>query len=806
LPRSERLKKHRAHSERGFLSFGEALAKEQVGTNPVTEPKRSQNSKRPFSFPFFPNGHGIFEHAPMTRLPIIAAVAVFSFAVSFSLHAEELSSPIEIRSLKPGQTSVTYDLKHHTAAGTNGIFINYNGSILTADSVSVDQSTGWGIADGNVRIQQGDEIWVGDHMRYNFRTREMISENFRTGKSPVYMEGMGLHGNIASNRTERSTYAATNGFITTDDVHSPEFKIRASRMIIIPNQKIEAWNAVLYVDGVPVFYLPYYSRNLGPHANNFDFVPGYRSSYGPFVLGSYTWYLNNELNGKFHLDYRQRRGPGVGPDFNYNLGRWGEGTLKYYYTHDDDPSTNIINAPVFENRQRVYFTYLAEPYTNLEVRSLVRYQSDAGVLRDFFEGEYRQDPQPDTIIEADKLTSNFSLDVLTRPRINDFYETVERLPDVRLTGFRQQIWGLPFYYESESSVGYFRRLFAETNGAPANTNYSAGRADTYHQIVLPETLFGWLNVTPRAGGRFTYYSEASGPGATTDEQTRGIFNTGAEVSFKASQLWADAHSSVLQVDGLRHIIEPSINYVYVPRPNVTPNQLPQFDYQLPSLRMLPIEFPEYNSIDSIDSQNVMRFGLRNQFQTKRFGQVEELLDWQVYADWRIKPQNGQRTYGDLYSDATLRPRNWITLDSQTRLDLNTGDWRMLLHTLTLSPNDVWSWTLGHFYLRDDFSSSPTALGQGDNVFTSALFFRINENWSTRFVHHFDVRSGRLQEQYYSLYRDMRSWTCALTAGLRDNPGGPQDFSLVFTFSFKAVPKFPVGGDSVRPYSLLGLQE
>jgi hypothetical protein len=43
----ERLKKYCSHSERGFLDFGEASAKEQVWNNPVTEPKRSQNPKRP---------------------------------------------------------------------------------------------------------------------------------------------------------------------------------------------------------------------------------------------------------------------------------------------------------------------------------------------------------------------------------------------------------------------------------------------------------------------------------------------------------------------------------------------------------------------------------------------------------------------------------------------------------------------------------------------------------------------------------------------------------------------------------------
>ncbi|HWD92760.1 MAG TPA: hypothetical protein VG938_10455 [Verrucomicrobiae bacterium] len=702
---------------------------------------------------------------------------------------------------------VTWDLRNNTGRGTNGVFIDYNGTVLTADGVFLNRNSGEAIADGHVHIQQGDQLFVSDHARYNFRTHQMIADQFHSGKSPVFMEGEGLHGNVVSNRLQYGTYDATNGIITTDDVAKPAFGIRAHRMRIIPNEKVEAWDAVLYAEGIPVFYFPYYERNLGEHANNFDFVPGYRSSFGPFILGTYTWWLNDELNGKLHLDYRERRGVGVGPDFDYHLGRWGSGTFRYYYTHDDDASTNLINSPVYVNRQRLYFSYLAEPYTNLEVRALAQYQSDAGVVRDFFEGDYRENPQPNTFIEADKLGRNFSIDVLTQPRVNDFLDTVERLPDVRVTGFQQKVGELPLYYNSESTVGYYRRLFAETNGfMTTSNNYEAGRADTYHQLTLPETFFGWLNITPRVGGRYTYYTQATGPGATTDDISRRVFNTGAEVSFKASQLWPEVKNRLLDLDGLRHIIEPSVNYVYVPSPNAKPTQLPQFDYELPSLRLLPIEYPEYNSIDSIDSENVLRFGLRNRLQTKREGQVQDLLDWQLYTDWRLKPRADQETWADMYSDLSLAPRSWLRLESQTRLDLNTGNWNMLLHTLTLQPNDVWSWTLGHFYLRDDFRNVPTALGQGDDVFTSALFFRLNENWSARAMHHFDVRSGRLQEQYYSIYRDMRSWTAALTAGLRDDGVGPKDFSLAFTFSFKAKPKYGVGGDSVRPYSMLGLQE
>jgi LPS-assembly protein len=376
------------------------------------------------------------------------------------------------------------------------------------------------------------------------------------------------------------------------------------------------------------------------------------------------------------------------------------------------------------------------------------------------------------------------------------------LPDVRLTGFRQQLGETPVYYESESSAGYYRRRFAETNG-PMPGDFSAARADTFHQLLLPQTFFGWLNVTPRVGGRFTYYSKATGDGATTDEVYRGVFNTGAEISFKASRVWPGVQNKLFEMDGLRHIFEPSINYVFVPSPGHATNELPQFDYEVPSLRLLPIEYPDYNSIDSIDSQNVMRFGLRNKLQTKRQGRVEDLLNWDLYTDWRLKPNRDQTTFADLYSDLAARPRSWLKLESLTRFDLDSGNLRLSFHTLTFKPNNVWSWDLGHYYLRDAPLTTSTGLGQGNNLITSSMYYRVNENWGLRATHHFEARNGRMQEQFYSIYRDLRSWTAALTFRLRDNGTGPEDFTVAFTFSLKAHPRFGLGSDSVRPYSLLG---
>jgi LPS-assembly protein len=246
-----------------------------------------------------------------------------------------------------------------------------------------------------------------------------------------------------------------------------------------------------------------------------------------------------------------------------------------------------------------------------------------------------------------------------------------------------------------------------------------------------------------------------------------------------------------------------MNYVYVPTPNARPPDLPQFDYELPSLRLLPNEFTDYNAIDSIDSQNVIRFGLRNKLQTKRQGKVENLLYWDLYTDWRLRPREDQTTFADLYSDLVFKPRSWITLESLMRYQINGGDLRLALHSLTLQPNDVWSWSLGHYYLRDDPSTAPTSLGLGNSLVTSSLFYRLNENWGFRAAHHFEVNDGRMEEQSYSIYRDFRAWTGALTCRFRDNRSGPDDFTIAFTFSLKAHPRYGLGSDTARAYPLMG---
>ncbi len=690
-----------------------------------------------------------------------------------------------------GQSEVEYNLEDHVWIGRYGVKVTYGNAELLANQVVLSEVTGDVIADGNVRMRNEGEVWKGEHLEYNFKLRKVKSEAFRAGYPPFFVQGM----NLETGSTENSL-TATNAWTTADDVKNPLFRIQAKTLRVEVGKSIDATGATVYLGNTPVMYLPKYHRDLRKHSAYWTMTPGYRSLYGAYLRSGFYFPLTTSIEPSVHLDLYQKRGIGYGPAVDLDFGRWGDGNIRYWRIEDQKPGVDLAGKAIDDDRHRIDFSYKVELRTNLTAKVVIRDQSDPLVIRDFFETDYRHETQPKSFAEVNQHWNNWSLDFLAQPQINNFFETVERLPDVKLNGLRQQIGASPLFYESESSVGYFRF----DQGLPGGTNYAAMRADTFHQILLPQTYFGWLNFVPRMGGRFTHYGEVDGYGTTTAEKERGVFNTGAEVSFKVSRAWTGVENKLFDVHDLRHIMEPSFNYVFVPHPSVSPGELPQFDSEIPSLRLLPIEYPDYNAIDSIDSQNVIRFGLRNRLQTKRGEETQNLINWSLYTDWRLNPRQDQTTFADIYSDLDFRPRSWLTFNSETRFDPQTELWNGAYHTVTITPNDVWSLKLGHRYFR----GGPQYGIDGDNnTIFSSIYYKLNENWGARMTHHFEARDGTLEEQYYTVYHDFRSWTGAFTLRLRDNRSTGYDWAVAFTFQLKAFPRRRVGEDQDHPDFLLG---
>ena len=558
-----------------------------------------------------------------------------------------------------------------------------------------------------------------------------------------------------------------------------------------------ARKATIYVDKAPVFYLPYLRGNLDGGGSQFNTTPGYRSRFGYFLLNDYNWQTSENLSTTFHFDYRTSRGFAGGPDFDYELSpELGSGKLQTYYLDDRDTELDTRGNRITSDRFRLGWFHLAQINTNLTARVSIQKLSDPLVNRDFFESFHQQNTQPKSYLELNQQWRNFALSALVQPQVNTFFNRVERLPEIKFTGLRQQIGETPLFYESETSAGYFSREFMYDD----LPNFDAARFDSFHQILYPKHYFGWLNLTPRIGGSYGYYSSTSGTGTTLNEETRLVFNTGAEASMKLSRIYPQSKSRMLDAKGLRHIVIPSVNYIFVPKPNARPTSLPQFDYDIPSLRMLPIDFPAFNAIDAIDTSNVMRVGIRNQLQTKRGAEqtTENLLHWNLFADWRLNPEVVQDDFADMTSDISIRPRSWLSMSSQMRYSLEEGDYRLADQSITLTPNSTWSFQVGNIYIRDE----PTYWGTGNNALYTRLYYRFNENWGARINHHFEARDGRMEEQSYTVYRDFRSFTGAFSLRMR-NPRDNQesDYTVALIISMKAFPRLDLNSDVNRPTHL-----
>ncbi len=709
--------------------------------------------------------------------------------------AGESADDIEVRPLHPESSSVL-DLRTGTIVATNGVQVIFRDATLTAETVHLDQGLGEAIAEGAVSLERGAQTWTGHRMYYNFRTGAVRAEEFKFGSAPVFITGeqaLTLEP-IGTNRV----YGLTNAFVTTDDLAQPGYRIRARSITVSEDRRVTARDATLYVGDTPVFWYPIYTRRMSKHPVRWVMTPGYRSLYGAYLRASYQIDVGTNSQIALNIDPYSKRGLGLGPDISYDLEPLGQGNLAGYWIADQEPGIDpVTNERIDPQRYRISFDHAVTLREDLAAKVVVRKQSDPWVVRDFFETEYRRNPLPSSFFEAEQTWPNFTLNLLTRVQVNDFFETVERLPDLKLSAHRQQLGQSPIYYEGENSAGWFRHNYVDPG---ATNDYSAFRADTFHQLLLPKTLFGWLNVTPRVGGRFTYYGDTESDGwQDLDAQTRGVVNAGAEVSFKAHRVWKNSESKFWDVSGLRHILEPSVNYAFTPEPNAVPLELPQFDTELPSLRLLPVQYPDYNSIDSIDSQNVLRLGVRNKIQTKRDGQVEDLLDWAIITDWRLDPRSGQETFSDVYSEADFKPRRWLTFNSEVRWDPNDALLRESQNSAIFKPGRDWSLGLTHRYTRDDPN-----LGPGGNLLGTRLYLRFTENWGFRTSHYYEIREGVLQEQYYTVYRDLRSLTGALTLRFRENAfGGQDDFTIAVSISLKAFPRFKSGEDAERPELLIG---
>lgn len=729
-------------------------------------------------------------------VPLLAALLLTTGFVSAAIETPK-NQPVEITS--SGQTNYENGL----ATARDNVAIHVGDTDIYADFAQYNSRTHDIMVQGHVRIYRDISLYLADRATYNTDTKEIHGDDMRSEHEPYFVSGTKVS-SISSNG-----YLVEHGLFTTHDSPDPSFHLRARTMRIYEKDHVVFQNVTFYVGNVPILWWPYVYQSLDD-AFSFSVSPAFLSSWGPSLLTSVTLPITDKVKGKFRLDYRTRRGVAVGfeTDVTYGKDDNSEAHVKTYYLQDQNPLINRTAVPrglVSTGRYRLtgqdrnYFT--DDIYSIVNVTKL----SDPFVMQDFYQSEFRIDPVPDNVIALTKTNPFFTLTATTRFQANEFFEQTERLPEVVLDIKRHALFGGPIYYEGETGVADLHRVFPNHSDFE---DYSTIRVDTFHQLLYPNTYFGWLSVVPRVGFRETYYGKTRDLGQTMfqpsenplvpefllpnptlampiidgGDKFRSVFNSGVEASFKISREWEEAQSRILGLDGLRHIIQPFTNFSWVSDSGPNPINILQFDRFEPSTQLRPIDFPQFTSIDSIDHWTVWRIGVRNRLQTRRDDLTVSWLDLETYADVNIDNPYDRTQYSNLFNKLRFTPLPWMSLVVNSQLPAFDKGFTEVNTNLVVQPVAPLQLSVGHRYLNQD------PFFKNSSLFVVGGYYRLNDNWGLAVQEQYEATSRILEQQRYSIYRDLTSWVASVGAVVRDN-GGVKEYGVLLTFTLKAFPKF-----------------
>jgi lipopolysaccharide export system protein LptA len=708
------------------------------------------------------------------------------------------NAPIEITST--GQT--TYE--NGIATARDNVAIHIGNTDIYADYAQYNSTTHEVELRGNVRIYRDTSLYTADSGIYNTETKKIRAISGRTESIPYF-----LGGNEVTSIEGDDAYMIRGGVFTTHDSAKPDFHLRARKIRVYEHDRVIFLNVTAYIGKVPVFWWPYLYQSLD-NAFSFSISPAYYSTWGPSLLTSVTFPITDNIQARLRLDYYGRRGFAFGfePTIEYGKDQSSVARIKTFYIDDQNPEINQTNRPrtgVPDSRYRVSVENVTNFTDSIYGIANITKLSDRYLMQDFYQGEFRIDPNPDNVVAVTKTNPFFTLTGIERFQANDFFTTTERQPEVVLDIKRHGLFGGPVFYEGETGFANLRLQFPEGSGIK---NYGTDRWDTFHQLTYPNTYFGWLSIVPRVGYRGTYYGKTWDLGSTVfvpssnplipdfilpppttinpikfDGNTfRSVFDTGAEASFKISRKWEDVQSRALGLDGLMHVIQPFTDFSYVKEDGPNPLSILQFDRFQPSTQLRAIDFPQFTPIDSIDDWTVWRVGVRNKLETRRDDLTMTWLELDTYFDVNFENPYNRTDYSNLQNDLRFTPLPWMSFSVNSQVPAFAQGFTEVDTIATVQPLANLQVNFGHRYLNGN------PFFQDSSLFLFGGYLRLNDNWGVAVQEQYEGVTDTLQEQRYAIYRDLTSWVASFGGVIRDN-AGVKEYGVLFTVTLKAFPKF-----------------
>ena len=281
---------------------------------------------------------------------------------------------------------ITADTLEYTDAdksitATGHAVVVQDSSTLKADTLRYDRVRRRLFAQGHVFLSDKGSMMMGDTLDYDLLAESGTVTNALGVHSPWTFSG-------AAWQKQQDHLAGRDVSFTSCDLPDPHYRIRSSRIHLLPDRHFWAWNNLAYTDTLPMFYSPFVYKSLAPRRIVTKFQPGHDEANGNFVKTLTTLRFTDHVYDRVYYDHYTKQGNGFGNEFNYaSSGQWRGSLFGYFINPRGNPE--LAGAPdVAQYNVRSYHWQRLAP--SLTLQSNVNLRKNVSFNNQYFPQDINQ--------------------------------------------------------------------------------------------------------------------------------------------------------------------------------------------------------------------------------------------------------------------------------------------------------------------------------------------------------------------------------------------------------------------------------
>lgn len=605
--------------------------------------------------------------------------------------------------------------------------------LLTADEFHYRQQSDTLTAIGNVVFTRGDGRLLADWLEYNRTDGSFHAKNLRLGRYPYYIEGESAEGS-------KGEVVVHNATVSYTEPGRWKPSVKAQTIVYSPGHELRMVRSFVGLHSVEFFPVAKFRQVLNEPmlASYLSLDAGYRSNLGGILdLGLHLPIFEGAKVGG-DLGLYTKRGFMFGPSGTYASadGGWTDDLESGFIRDHGNRMTDDLGRPIRSDRGFLDWHHHQDLAENLTLTGDINWWRDSYVVRDFRPKEFTPVESPDNTLEAVYTAQNAFASVFARFQPNSWEAVQERLPEARFDLLPTAI-GAGFVERFNASAV---SLIERPPGG--GQELKSDRFDAFYGLSRPIAPAQWLTLTPVAGARITDYIDTTGA-ATSGGYVRTLGEVGFDAVLRGSGTFA-YQKPAWGIDGLRHLVTPTLSYRYIPEADSGQSKIPAIDRQAFTTYLTPLDLGDIRSIDDLHPLNTLRLGVSNILQTRdpTYGS-RNLAALNIADDFNFRRTQAEPDFSDLHTELALTPANWIEWDVAEIFSARNLGLREFDSGLVLKDGNAWSLQVAVDFLRHE-----------DNDYLLNGRVRLTEEFDALLLLEYGARQRRFNQAAVGLVQNL----------------------------------------------------